>query len=190
MGAVYAHYLVEEVLAVDAVLPGKNNLQRMMYYRGVTRSHAHHKNILTAEMSAELTAAAVWFDVAAVVTDNMAAVAADKAPTDMMLMTKQETREPAVSDLGTRSPHLSHGDHQMRRRLVAVGNMDVRTRSLTLVVGEGQRDGENRRSGDACDSLGLGDEEAVVGLGHRTHVLDMVVWVRAWGSLAAVEVGS
>ena len=69
--------------------------------------------------------------------------------------------------------------------------MDVRTKSLTLVVGEEeQRDGEPRRSGDACDSLGLGDEEVVMDLGHHTHVLGMVVRARAWGSLAADEVGS
>lgn len=68
--------------------------------------------------------------------------------------------------------------------------MDVRTKSLTFVVGEGQRDGEPRRSGDACDSLGLGDEEVVMDLGHHTQVLGMAVWARSWGSLAAGEVDS
>ena len=68
--------------------------------------------------------------------------------------------------------------------------MDVRTLSTTFVVGEEQRDGENRRNGDACDSLDLGDEEAVVDPGHRTHARDMVVWARAWDSLVAKEVGN
>lgn len=189
-----AHYLVVEVLEVDAVPLGTSNLQRTTCYRGVTRSHARHMNKPTAETSGEPTAAAVWFGVAAVVTDNMAAVAAEAADKaqriDRMLTTKQGTQELAVADLGTRSHHLSHGDHQMRQKFVAVGDMDVRTRSLTLVVGGEQRDRENRRSGDACDSHGLGDEEAVVDLGHRIHALSMVVWVRAWGSLAAVEVGN
>ena len=190
MGEVYAHYPVGEVLAADAVLPGKNNLQRMTYYRGVTQSHAHHKNMLTAETSAAPTATGVWTGVAAVETDSMAAaaaVAADTVQIDTMSTTKRGIQEPYVSGLGTRSHRLSHGDHQMRQGVVAVGNMDVRMRSLTREVGEEQRDGENRRGGDACDSLGLVYEE---GLGHRKHVLGMVVWVRAWGSLAAVEVGS
>lgn len=191
---VYARCLVEEVLEVDAGPRGRNNLQRMTCYRGVTPSHVRRTNKPTVETSGEPTAAAVWFGVAAAVTDNMAAVAAaaaDKAQrSDRMLTTKQGTQELAVADLGTRTHHWSHGDHQTRQIVVAVGDMDVRTRSLTLVVGEEQQDGENRRSGDACDSLGLGDEEAVVDLGHRTHVLGMVVWVRPLGSLAAVEVGN
>lgn len=194
MGEGYAHYLVEEALAVGVVLPGKNTPQRTKCCRGVSRSHAHHTNKPIAETSAEPTAAAVWIGVAAVVTDSMAAAAAgpaDKAQrSGRTSTTRQGTQELAVADLGTRSHHLSHGDHQMRQRDVAVGDTDVRTRSLTLVVGEERRDGENRRSGGACDSLGLGDEEAVVGLGHRTHVLGTVVWARALGSLVAVEVGN
>ena len=156
-------------------------------------------NTLTAEMSAELTAAGevavvvVAAVVAAVEMGNtaaVAAVAADKAPSGRMLTTKQETRELAVSDLGIRSHHLSHGDHRMWLRGAAAAGMDVRTLSTTFVVGEEQRDGEDRRNGDACDSLDLVDEEAVVDLGHRTYVRGMVVSARAWGSLVAKEMGS
>lgn len=179
---------------MDAVPLGTSTRRRTTCCRGVSRSHAHHMNTPTGETSDEPTAAAVWFGVAAVVTGNMVAVAAglaDKAPrSDRRLTTKQGTQEPAVADRGTRSHHSSHGDHRMRRRVVAVGDTDVRTGSLTLAVGEERRDGETRRSGDACDSLGLGDEEAVVDLGHRTHVPGMVVWGSPWGSLAAVEVGN
>lgn len=112
MGALYAHCPVEGVLAVDADL-GKSSRQRMTCCRGGSQSHAHHTNMPTAGTSAEPTAAAGWIGVAAVVTDSTAAVAAGKAQSDRMLTTKQGTQEPAVSDLGTRSHHLSHGDHQM-----------------------------------------------------------------------------
>ena len=118
MGEAYAQRLVGAGLEADAVLPARNSLPRMKRCPGVSQSRAHHRNTLTAEMSAELTAAGeVAVVVAAAVemgnTAAVAAVAADKAPSGRMLTTKQETRELAVSDLGIRSHHLNHGDHQM-----------------------------------------------------------------------------
>ena len=81
-----------------------------------------------------------------------------------MWQTRQGKLGRAQWDQGThtRRSHPSHGDHWA---LEDDPGMDVR---MMIEVGAvGERQDENRRCGDACDSLFHWDAKAVEGLAHR-----------------------
>ena len=82
----------------------------------------------------------------------------------------------------TRRSHPSHDDHWA---LEDDPDMDVRT--VSEAVGVEERQDENRRCGDACDSLFHWDAQAVEGLAHRKPDPDTVLWASAWGILEEEE---
>lgn len=77
----------------------------------------------------------------------------------------QVTRGRALSDLGTHTPRQSHGERKARKDGPAHDGKGMRT----ISVREEPREDEGiRRNGDAFDSLGLWEEQAVEGLAHHT----------------------
>ena len=113
---------------------------------------------------------------------TVAVAAGDMERTHTTWWMTRERRAPEAWDLDTRT-RLFPQIHDDRLMEGDVPESDVRT--VNEAVGVGERQDENRRCGDACDSLSHLDEEAVEDLVHHRLDPDTALTVTAPDSLVA-----